>query len=44
MVQPVAVTTTFTLESLTVRAYKGIVPGIVVRPPTLVQPCQTAGR
>jgi hypothetical protein len=43
MVQPFAVTTTFTLESLTICEYKRIVTGIVVRSPTLVQPCPTAG-
>ena len=43
MVQPVAVTTTFTLESLTICEYKGIVPSIVVLSPTRVQPCPTAG-
>jgi uncharacterized protein YbjQ (UPF0145 family) len=37
MVQPVAVTTTFTLEGFAIREYKGIVRGIVVRSPTLVQ-------
>ena len=37
MVQPVAVTTAFTLEGYPIRAYKGFVRGIVVRSPTLVQ-------
>ena len=37
MVQPVAVTTTLTLKGFAIREYKGIVPGSVVRFPTLVQ-------
>ena len=37
MVQPVAVTTTLTLKGFALRDYKGIVPGSVVRFPTLVQ-------
>jgi uncharacterized protein YbjQ (UPF0145 family) len=37
MVQSVAVTTTFTLEGFAIREYKGLVRGIVVRSPTLVQ-------
>jgi uncharacterized protein YbjQ (UPF0145 family) len=37
MVQPVAVTTTFTLEGFAIREYNGLVRGIVVRSPTLVQ-------
>ena len=41
MVQPVTVTTTFTLEGYAIREYKRIVPGFVVRSPTLVQQCMT---
>ena len=37
MVQPVCVTTTFSIEGYGIREYKGIVRGIVVRSPTLVQ-------
>jgi len=37
MVQPVFVTTTFTLEGYGIREYKGLVRGIVVRSPTLLQ-------
>jgi len=37
MVQPVFVTTTFSIEGYAIREYKGIVRGIVVRSPTLVQ-------
>ena len=37
MVQPVFVTTTFSIEGHTIREYKGLVRGIVVRSPTLVQ-------
>ncbi len=37
MVKPVFVTTTFTIEGYTITAYRGLVRGIVVRSPTLVQ-------
>jgi uncharacterized protein YbjQ (UPF0145 family) len=37
MVKPVFVTTTFHLEGYAIREYKGIVRGIVVRSPTLIQ-------
>jgi len=37
MLQPVAVTTTFTVEGYAIREYRGLVRGIVVRSPTLVQ-------
>ena len=37
MQQPIVVTTTFTVEGSTIRDYKGLVRGIVVRSPTLVQ-------
>ena len=37
MVMPIVVTTTFTIEGYAIREYKGIVRGIVVRSPTLVQ-------
>ena len=37
MSQPLFVTTTFTIEGYAIREYKGIVRGIVVRSPTLVQ-------
>ncbi|MEA5474588.1 YbjQ family protein [Synechococcus sp. CCY9201] len=37
MVKPVFVTTTFTIEGYAIREYKGIVRGIVVRSPTLIQ-------
>lgn len=37
LMQPMFVTTTFTLEGYAIREYKGIVRGIVVRSPTLVQ-------
>ena len=37
MRQPVVVTTTFTIEGSAIREYKGLVRGIVVRSPTLVQ-------
>jgi uncharacterized protein YbjQ (UPF0145 family) len=37
MSQPLFVTTTFTIEGYAIRDYKGIVRGIVVRSPTLVQ-------
>jgi len=43
MVQPDAVTATSSLQGLEIREYKGIAPAIVVRFPTLVQPCPTAG-
>ena len=35
--QPLFVTTTFTIEGYAIREYRGIVRGIVVRSPTLVQ-------
>ena len=34
---PIVVTTTFTIEGYAIREYKGMVRGIVVRSPTLVQ-------
>jgi uncharacterized protein YbjQ (UPF0145 family) len=37
VVQPVFVTTTFSIEGYGIREYKGIVRGIVVRSPTLLQ-------
>jgi uncharacterized protein YbjQ (UPF0145 family) len=37
MVQPVFVTTTFHIEGYGITAYRGIVRGIVVRSPTLMQ-------
>ena len=37
MVKPVFVTTTFTIEGYDITAYRGLVRGIVVRSPTLVQ-------
>ena len=37
MQHPLVVTTTFTVEGYGIREYKGIVRGIVVRSPTLVQ-------
>ena len=37
MPQPLFVTTTFTIEGYAIREYKGLVRGIVVRSPTLVQ-------
>ena len=37
MVMSIVVTTTFTIEGYAIREYKGIVRGIVVRSPTLVQ-------
>jgi uncharacterized protein YbjQ (UPF0145 family) len=37
MVKPVFVTTTFTIEGYAITAYRGIVRGIVVRSPTLLQ-------
>ncbi|PSB38546.1 YbjQ family protein [Aphanothece minutissima] len=37
MVKPVFVTTTFTIEGYAITAYRGLVRGIVVRSPTLVQ-------
>ena len=37
MPQPIVVTTTFTVEDNLIREYKGLVRGIVVRSPTLVQ-------
>jgi uncharacterized protein YbjQ (UPF0145 family) len=37
LMKPIFVTTTFTIEGYAIREYKGIVRGIVVRSPTLVQ-------
>ncbi|MFZ9621352.1 MAG: YbjQ family protein [Prochlorococcaceae cyanobacterium] len=37
MRDPIVVTTTFTVEGSSIRDYKGLVRGIVVRSPTLVQ-------
>ncbi len=37
MRQPIVVTTTFTVEGYAIREYRGLVRGIVVRSPTLVQ-------
>ncbi len=34
---PIPVTTTFTLEGYRIREYKGLVRGIIVRSPTIVQ-------